>query len=735
MDAEFVNKVRKDGQEWLIHDARIENAAELAKKADLEGFVKEEELQGYAKQKDLENLATKEEVSGKQDALVSGENIKTINNQSILGSGDLAIGGGSAIAIEEGALNIGPGAIPTPLEVVDDIPFFHEGHSFDLQPIADAVVAEAQASGGNPIFAYDALTGEEIDIKTAEGDELTRPVIMATAMQLPVAEGIEAEPTYGFIVVFARFAGARPYALLTNFDVSEKGITNLPVSELSFDICSSEDLNRDDDQADAIYPSVALPDCAKFGILFKELGATFQTYYNSVDDTEVFPYVNAVKTGDIFVPLVDDRIAEPGPTDEDKVLTNHGGMFDWEALPTYTEHEVEIIDWDDSSSPLTDEQVQKAKEGKIILHADHRYYYYADDGLDAQSEGEVPPALLFIGAGQQKCWPIPEGASADYQVPHAVAVGQYAYYLNLNTKRFVEFREGGGGHLFVESSSSNFIPEDSNPYSGDERIVRGMNVAGKLVPSYAISDALKVLRVDVNGKGLEFATVESGGGGGSDIETAIIDLPPDTSGLVTRGVIEPVVLGKIVVNPQIYMLKTPRSQNPIPLLSLYTKDSAELVYRTETVETKTVDDYGDSHFVLKTYLVTITLETGAWVLTERSDLLAPTLYGETKVCNHYSVNKQYAVGDYANYRGVMYRCTQAHKATSTFKPAYWVRTNAMTEMNALLPSYAAADAGKVLKVNANGDGLEFATDNAGVSAQEVQSMIDAAIGDAISAQY
>ena len=39
-------------------------------------------------------------VSGKQDTLVSGQNIKTINSQSILGSGDIVISGGSANIIE-----------------------------------------------------------------------------------------------------------------------------------------------------------------------------------------------------------------------------------------------------------------------------------------------------------------------------------------------------------------------------------------------------------------------------------------------------------------------------------------------------------------------------------------------------------------------------------------------------------------------------------------------------------
>ena len=47
---------------------------------------------------DTTRIALKSEIpdiSGKQDTLVNGENIKTINNQSILGSGNLDIGGGS----------------------------------------------------------------------------------------------------------------------------------------------------------------------------------------------------------------------------------------------------------------------------------------------------------------------------------------------------------------------------------------------------------------------------------------------------------------------------------------------------------------------------------------------------------------------------------------------------------------------------------------------------------------
>lgn len=38
-----------------------------------------------------------ETVSGKQDALVSGTNIKTVNGYSILGSGNISVGGGAGV--------------------------------------------------------------------------------------------------------------------------------------------------------------------------------------------------------------------------------------------------------------------------------------------------------------------------------------------------------------------------------------------------------------------------------------------------------------------------------------------------------------------------------------------------------------------------------------------------------------------------------------------------------------
>ena len=48
---------------------------------------------------DYSNVDNKPDLSLKQDTLVSGTNIKTINNQSILGSGNITIqGGGSEVS-------------------------------------------------------------------------------------------------------------------------------------------------------------------------------------------------------------------------------------------------------------------------------------------------------------------------------------------------------------------------------------------------------------------------------------------------------------------------------------------------------------------------------------------------------------------------------------------------------------------------------------------------------------
>lgn len=60
-------------------------------------------------------IATKDDISGKQDTLVSGTNIKTINNQSILGEGNINIEGS------------GSGSISIPTQCLYGVPNYFEG--------------------------------------------------------------------------------------------------------------------------------------------------------------------------------------------------------------------------------------------------------------------------------------------------------------------------------------------------------------------------------------------------------------------------------------------------------------------------------------------------------------------------------------------------------------------------------------------------------------------------------
>lgn len=56
-------------------------------------------------------IALTDDIAGKQDTLVSGTNIKTINGNSILGSGDLTIGGGTSTDVQINGTSITSGGV------------------------------------------------------------------------------------------------------------------------------------------------------------------------------------------------------------------------------------------------------------------------------------------------------------------------------------------------------------------------------------------------------------------------------------------------------------------------------------------------------------------------------------------------------------------------------------------------------------------------------------------------
>lgn len=81
---------------------KLDEKANVSDIPNLDGYATEEWVnsQGYlTEHQDISQLATKSELATKQDTLVSGTNIKTINGQDILGEGNIEIqGGGGGIA-------------------------------------------------------------------------------------------------------------------------------------------------------------------------------------------------------------------------------------------------------------------------------------------------------------------------------------------------------------------------------------------------------------------------------------------------------------------------------------------------------------------------------------------------------------------------------------------------------------------------------------------------------------
>lgn len=88
---ELNNKVDKDGNK-VLSDQNFSNLD----KQKLDSLPSRDQLEStYAKKQDIPD------VSNKQDKLVSGQNIKTINNQSLLGEGNIQVGEGGIFVQEQ----------------------------------------------------------------------------------------------------------------------------------------------------------------------------------------------------------------------------------------------------------------------------------------------------------------------------------------------------------------------------------------------------------------------------------------------------------------------------------------------------------------------------------------------------------------------------------------------------------------------------------------------------------
>lgn len=103
-----INKIRLSGTTYNIEDENASKTVELTQ-AQYDALATKEPNTYYvitdATAVDMANYYDKTEtddlLDAKQDALVSGTNIKTINNESILGEGNIDIQGGSSITVDD----------------------------------------------------------------------------------------------------------------------------------------------------------------------------------------------------------------------------------------------------------------------------------------------------------------------------------------------------------------------------------------------------------------------------------------------------------------------------------------------------------------------------------------------------------------------------------------------------------------------------------------------------------
>lgn len=115
----------------------------------------------------VENRAINTAFAGKQDVLVSGESIKTINGESVLGAGDIEIAGGDGSVIVDSALDISSKNPVTNAAITNAINLKQDSLTFDSSPVSGSsnpVTSDGIAS------AFDALASS-MDARCTALDE------------------------------------------------------------------------------------------------------------------------------------------------------------------------------------------------------------------------------------------------------------------------------------------------------------------------------------------------------------------------------------------------------------------------------------------------------------------------------------------------------------------------------------------------------------------------------------
>ena len=196
-------------------------------------FVTESELSA-------KGFATTSQVSAKQDKLTSGSNIKTINGQSILGSGNITIEGGSTIAVDSALSETSTNPVQNKVitEQINGIAQVFEALETELaKKMSLSVVSQSSSTiaSAQADTAYVITNTSAGDVKVsalaapASGVLMARYMVMftgATSLTLPSgvlwADGkvptIDSSVHYELSIVGTRFGNTMVYkAILAGF--------------------------------------------------------------------------------------------------------------------------------------------------------------------------------------------------------------------------------------------------------------------------------------------------------------------------------------------------------------------------------------------------------------------------------------------------------------------------------------------------------------------------------------
>ena len=216
-------------------------------------------LNGYATEDYVD-----EEVSGKQDTLISGENIKTINGQSVLGSGDIQTGGGSADAVkyteqelieaqqEQARTNIAAASESEVSQLRSDVEYVVESQpatrikqeDFSLSGIykaTDSTISPNASYHSTPLITVEpGDVIEWVDFPTT--NDASFVLCCYDAQESPVSQGSNNRVTFGYIKNTLKFTvPAGVYKLGFTWNTGTYPLTSASVAQIGEDTVAITD--------------------------------------------------------------------------------------------------------------------------------------------------------------------------------------------------------------------------------------------------------------------------------------------------------------------------------------------------------------------------------------------------------------------------------------------------------------------------------------------------------------